>query len=49
MMNCEECKDIGNRVMDLFMSEDYTLDEAKIVLGKVMESIDYIISQRDLQ
>lgn len=48
-MDCKECKDIGNRVMDLFISEDYILDEAKIVLEKVLESINYIISQRNLQ
>lgn len=48
-MNCDKCKDIGNRVMNLFIEDNYTLDEAKIVLEKVMESINYIISQRSLQ
>lgn len=48
-MDCKECKDIGHQVMDLFMSENYTLDETKIVLEKVLESINHIISQRNLQ
>jgi len=48
-MDCKECKDIGNRVMDLFISEDYTVDEAKVVLDKVLESINFIINKRNLQ
>jgi hypothetical protein len=49
MMNCNECKDIGNRVMNLFIEDNYTLDEAKIALEKVLESINVIIDLRNLQ
>lgn len=48
-MDCKECQEIGNKVIDLFMSEGYTVDDAKIVLNNVLESIEYIISQRNLQ
>jgi len=45
-MDCKECQEIGNKVIDLFMSEGYTVDEAKIVLHNVLDSINEIIGRR---
>lgn len=47
-MSCEECNEMGNRVMEMFIDEDYTVDEAKAVLEKVLESMNVIIGQRKL-
>lgn len=48
-MDCKDCQYIGDKVIYLFMSEGYTLDEAKIVLNNVLESIDFIINSRNVQ
>jgi len=47
-MDCKECQEIGNKVIDLFMSEGYTIDEAKIVLYNVLDSINEIVNKRKL-
>lgn len=45
-MNCKKCKELGNQVMDLFIENGYTLDEARIVLLEVLGAIEHTISQR---
>lgn len=47
-MNCEECKHIGDRIIDLCRAEDLTLDEAKVVLESILISIKATIDAREL-